>query len=376
MNTSLESYAKRLLPKDSYEKFIDSRKGKEDYGDHFIQAPMGPLREAQIHARSLLKPGRASLKRPPPEVTPSVQKPKKQKVDSNPLGSLVKAIATSESLGSPSRIIQQSDTLPASVPTSTPSPLKNLFTIESCRELVVSGYRKKGTNFKFGVGLLQNFGIAIQLLRVVHKNYEAILVSDSNEPKQWLYPCSSKVDDCEGVGYQLLSKKLNSGSNPLCPCCHIKERNKKQSERRQQHRSSDRLPRYTSLTQEQRQEQAKLLKLQLRRKDQAIKRLKQRLQKTSPEITIKNMNEAVERMQQAFKFIEKNEKDATKIIIDALLELKTNNSIQMDKQEEMEQYADFLVSEIKNTCHSWTGNKNQIRFHPIIANIAMNLYCG
>ena len=42
----------------------------------------------------------------------------------------------------------------------------------------------------------------------------------------------------------------------------------------------------------------------------------------------------------------------------------------------MEQYAEFLVSEIKNTCHSWTGNKNQIRFHPIIANVAMNLYCG
>ena len=57
-------------------------------------------------------------------------------------------------------------------------------------------------------------------------------------------------------------------------------------------------------------------------------------------------------------------------------ELHSEHRISMETKADQEEYADFIASDTKNACDKFGGKLNQIRFHPIMANLAMNMYIG
>jgi hypothetical protein len=46
------------------------------------------------------------------------------------------------------------------------------------------------------------------------------------------------------------------------------------------------------------------------------------------------------------------------------------------KEKEKDRYAEFIVSDIINSCHTFKGEAQLVRFHPIMANMAMNMFIG
>ena len=69
--------------------------------------------------------------------------------------------------------------------------------------------------------------------------------------------------------------------------------------------------------------------------------------------------------------------NATATILRAMMEeLHGENRISIDAKADREEYVDFIALDIMNACNKFGGRLNQIRFHPIMANLAMNMYIG
>jgi hypothetical protein len=109
---------------------------------------------------------------------------------------------------------------------------------------------------------------------------------------------------------------------------------------------------------------------------QSNKRLRQCLERKSVAVIIKNELDAVILVKKAYGYIAKKKLGASKMILEAVIDLETSNRIPPEQQEDRDQYVLFILSDIQNACTSFTGNKNQMKFHPLMANFAMNLYMG
>jgi hypothetical protein len=91
---------------------------------------------------------------------------------------------------------------------------------------------------------------------------------------------------------------------------------------------------------------------------------------------IQSISDAVVAVKTAYTFLSKHKEDATKLIVESILEMESSHRIQPFKQKARKRYADVIVSDITNACHMFNGEKHKIRIHPIMANFAMNLYNG
>jgi hypothetical protein len=116
--------------------------------------------------------------------------------------------------------------------------------------------------------------------------------------------------------------------------------------------------------------------IQLKRRLQANKRLKEHLEGRSPTVTLKNVPEACDVLKEVFSFISSKREDATQVILNAIIDFEVGDGLLKDLKEDRKRYADFIVSDIHNACKKFTGATNEIRFHPIMANLAANLYIG
>jgi hypothetical protein len=123
-----------------------------------------------------------------------------------------------------------------------------------------------------------------------------------------------------------------------------------------------------------------LLQCPQRNLKQHTRKTKSRLQepcnRTSASINALNASDAVILVKKAYEYFAKKKLDAWKMILEAVIDLETSNRIPPEQQEDRDQYVSFILSDIQNACKSFTGNKNQMKFHPLMANFAMNLYMG
>jgi hypothetical protein len=107
-----------------------------------------------------------------------------------------------------------------------------------------------------------------------------------------------------------------------------------------------------------------------------FRRLREYLEKKSPAIEFKNEGEAIKVVQDVFQYLSslKNVDAMRTLLCTAMEQLHNKDRISIETQVEREEYADFIASDIKNACNRFAGKSNLIRFHPIMANLAMNLY--
>jgi len=107
----------------------------------------------------------------------------------------------------------------------------------------------------------------------------------------------------------------------------------------------------------------------------AVVRLKQRIKKCQLK-DIQSISDAVIAVKRAYKFLSEHKAKATNVIVEAIIDMETSKKILPWKQRDRKRYADVIVSDIANACHTFNGEKHKIRIHPIMANFAMNLYNG
>ena len=146
-------------------------------------------------------------------------------------------------------------------------------------------------------------------------------------------------------------------------------------ERKQRSISKTRQSPVNAMDDEEKTRAIKGNQVKLKRCRQSIKRLQERLQQT-PSVTINSVTDAVNAVKKAYSYIASKKEEAMKLIIDAVIDMETSNRIPKERQDDRDRYAEFIVSDIVNACKTFTGNNKQIRFHPIMANLAMNLYMG
>jgi len=109
---------------------------------------------------------------------------------------------------------------------------------------------------------------------------------------------------------------------------------------------------------------------------QANKRLRDQLQRKSKLVTIENVTEASSLIATVYTFLKTKKVDATKVLLDAVIDMETSKRIGVEDQKRRTEYVEFIASEISNTCKCFNGKTSQIRFHPVMLNLAMNLYMG
>jgi len=120
----------------------------------------------------------------------------------------------------------------------------------------------------------------------------------------------------------------------------------------------------------------KTKQVKVKRIKQANTRLREQLEKKSKLITLENVSDASAMIMKVFQFLKSKKLEATKVILDAVINMETSNRIPVEDENRRTEYVDFIASEILNTCKLFTGKNSQIRFHPVMINLAMNLYMG
>ena len=299
-------------------------------------------------------------KRPCPSelVTPSVQRSsvRPRVTDSNKLFSL--------------DAIHNANNVPASpvqLETAAPSPLRNIATKEQCQETIRLGFHRKTANFL----------LALKALRILHHGSADPISVDNDNKKLWLYPCTSTNEEC--IGFLERTRKIALGTPQLCDMCFAQYRkeykNDNKKDNNDQSGSNRRMSPVTTMKPTEIKIAYKTLQVKNKRAGQSIKRLKEQLKKCRM-VPIKNVTDAVSAVKDAYTFLSSNKSKASKIIVDAIMDMEIGNRIPAWKQAERGRYADFIVSDIVNACHMFRGEKHKIRIHPIMANFAMNLYMG
>ena len=259
--------------------------------------------------------------------------------------------------------------LPAIAPISLfeqqqPSPLKHFTTVECCIENIVAGFPSRS----------RNFSTSLRAYRFIHKQSDPIKVEYG-----WVYPCMSPTCASGDDGYFHQTAKLRNDRLQICEMCYAEQRKTSKNESKHKTRLPNltRTPPITSMNQEQTVEAYKTNQVKLKRVRQSNNRLRQRLQQKGDKVTIHKVSDALLLVKKAYQYIVDKKEDAMKMIIDAVMDMETSGRIPKERQADRERYAEFIVSDITNSCQSFTGNNTQVRFHPIMANLArMNLYMG
>ena len=359
----LDGLAQRILPAVALEKFEKSRPQQFQKLHHFVQAPVGPLNEAKLYLSSLLKASLSKRKDPPllsSTVTPSpAPATKKRKVKDNvkdPLHFIDALVASNPPENDPTSPLRNATT------EDEQSPLKNVVLVDECRDNIVAGFASKS----------RNFYASLRAYRVYHEQYhEPIQIDDG-----WLYACTDAK--CKSEGFLFLKHKLRIDYPQLCSGCltNHKQANRKEYARKQRSSTKTRLSPITAMNNEEKTNALKTLQLKMKRCTQSNKRLRERLSRKSPVVTINSVSDAVAMVKKAYEYISKRKLEASRMIVDAIIDMETSDRIPMEQQKDRDRYAEFIVSDIMNACKSFTGNSTQIRFHPIMANLAMLLYMG
>jgi hypothetical protein len=295
----------------------------------------------------------------------------------------------------PLSVIHALETQPA-----PPSPENFCWSVAQCHDEIVNRFERKGTNF---LG-------AIKVLRRIHDNFDPIRLhndskdmmimreeeeddnpdDDDDAPDDdgddqhgggrskapWLYPCRGDSTNC---GSYVVLRRRAKAEFAYCSVCltnsHRAQRNK--TKRQQRSLSSNRQSPVNSLDKTQLQVALSAKTKALKIKTQANERLKKHLEARSPSITLKTVPEACDVLKKGFTCISSNRKDAVQLILNAIIDFEVGDGLMEDLQEDHRQrYAEFIVSDIRNACKKFVGATNEIRFHPIMANLATNLYIG
>ena len=99
--------------------------------------------------------------------------------------------------------------------------------------------------------------------------------------------------------------------------------------------------------------------IQVKRGNQAKKRLQRQLLSKSKKVTINKLTDAVSLIRLVYEFLSKQKMEATKIIVDAVIDMESSNRIPPEQEEERRQYIDFIVSDMINACKSFTGTRTR-----------------
>jgi hypothetical protein len=357
----LDGLAQRILPTAALQKFQLSRPQQVKKLHYYVQAPVGPLNEAKLYLSSLLKASLSKRKDPPPPsllsstVTPSpATKKRKIKDDGKDPFHFIDALVASNPENNP--------TSPVRNATTAESPLKNIVDVDECRDNIVAGFASKS----------RNFFASLRAYRVYHEKYhEPIQINDA-----WLYACTA--EKCKSEGFLYLKHRLRIDYPQLCSGClkNHKQGNRKEYARNQRSSTKTRLSPITAMTDDDKTKALKTLQRNMKRCTQSNKRLRERLCRKSPVVTINSVSDGMAMVKKVYKYISKRKLEASKMIVDAIIDMETLDRIPIERQKDRDRYAEFIVSDIMNACKTFTGNSTQIRFHPIMANLAMLLYMG
>ena len=337
----LEGFARRILPPVALQLFIASMNEKTQDPDYFVQAPVGSLHDAKLHLSGLLlgSAGKASLNRKPSPIVFSSKKRPRPPAKVTP--SSVKKFRHGPSEVDPLYFIDAiaSSTMQNTVPSTplhqgsdhdTESPFKPIETVDHCRKNIIAGFTRKS----------RNFSTSLRAYRDFHHQQDPIEVVENG----WLYPCKRGFA-CASEGFLYRENRQLRNDHPqLCPGCldnHQKtQRNK--NDRVQRSTTKTRQSPVNAMDDDEKTKAYKGNQKKLKRCTQSIKRLREQLRKT-PSVTIVNVTDALKMVKKAYAYIASKKEEATKMILDAVIEMETANQIPTDRQEDRDRYAEFIV---------------------------------
>ncbi len=220
------------------------------------------------------------------------------------------------------------------------SPPRNIATVEQCQETIKRGYHRKSANFS----------LALRALRILHHRLpnakDPILVQDNNKGKVWIFPCTSKDEDC--IAFKEEHRKQSFGERPptlrlgtaLCPSCSQKARqaykneNKKVSSNKRKQTDAPRLSPATTMDESGLHSTIKTLQARSKVRRRAVVRLKQRIKKCQLK-DIQSISDAVIAVKRAYKFLSEHKAKATNVIVEAIIDMETSKKILPWKQREI-----------------------------------------
>ena len=372
----LENLGKRILSATAFQQF--QSKKQQDLEDHYVQAPVGVIDEAKLFlATSSNSPSKLSINRGPPptklpskrkrlsptqRVTPSTSKKAKQTINQQNSVHFVDAIVRRNvSTTSPTR------TITTDVPgDSVPSPIKDITFINTCRDNIRMGFAQRSFNFNN----------SLRAYRLHHSQTDPIQIDDSVN-NGWLYPCTE--GNCKSEGFVFVpNRKIRKDRPQLCQGCLLPKRKDARNDNDRKRRANfiSRISPITSMNDDEKNQAYRTKQVKVHRFKQANKRLREQLERKSTLMTLENVTDASSMIMNVYEFLKSKKLEATKVILDAVIDMQTSKRIPVEDEKRRSEYVDFIASEISNTCKLFTGKNSQIRFHPVMINLAMNLYMG
>ena len=123
----------------------------------------------------------------------------------------------------------------------------------------------------------------------------------------------------------------------------------------------------------------KLLQLRLRKEKQTNIRLRDKLERKKGDqtVVITNVEHATSVLKTVYAFLASRKEQVTKIVLETVMQMETSSVIMAEEEKgDRSRYVDFIVSDILNACKAFTGKRTQLRFHPIMMNLATNIAQG
>ena len=244
---SLHGYAKRILPESAVAMYQQAMmKSSKCPEHHYVQAPVGPIQDARVYLAALssrLAPGgKQSVERQVVSATPSSTRKRKAQpaavtLSCNATDSLqpelhqqqnhqmhfIDALVNNpHSCSSPQRLVTIQE----------PSPVKNIATIDQCRDNIVLGFEAR----------TPNFALSLRAYAYFHHQRDPIQLANTS----LLYPCNT--DNCPFNGFLTLTKKLRSDHPQLCcECLELHQKHNRNANERNK-RSLDGITRMPPVT--------------------------------------------------------------------------------------------------------------------------------
>ena len=366
----LGKLAKRILRRNAALLHFQRTKTEEQLDEnYYVQAPVEVLHEAKLLLAALSTfPSKLSINRrqllpPPPtlpkrkrlacEVTESSKKTKLVHNQHDPL-QFIDSIVTN-TVRSPSRAARPPGELLS-------SPIRDITFIESCRANIQLGFHRKSFNFYN----------SLKAYRQHHSQTEPVKIEDG-----WLYPCTN--GNCTSNGFLYIpKKKVRSDQKQLCSVCNsmTKKVSRNDNDRKKRSATITRISPITAMKDEEKAHEYKSKQVQVQRLKESNNRLREQLQRKSKIVTLRNVCEASSLIKTVHEFLVSKKVDAIKVLLDAVIDMETSTRIKGEDEQQRREYVDFIASDILNTCKSFDGKTSQIRFHPVMINLAMNLYMG
>jgi len=327
----IDRYARRILSGSSlamYEQAMTkSRKNPQLH--HYVQAPVGTIQDARVYLAALsrqLAPGgeRRSIERhvcltpsstrkrkePPAAVTLSCHTTTSNQQNQNHSMHFIDALVNNpHSCSSPQQLVTAPE----------PSPVKNIATIDHCRDNIQQGFQAR----------TPNFALSLRAYAYFHHQRDPVQLNATS----LLYPCNT--DNCPFNGFLHLTKRLRSDHPQLCHGCLESYQKHTRNANERSKRSSEGLSRMAPVTAMTDDEKTKAIAyriVQVKRGNQAKKRLQQQLQSKSKKVTINKLTDAVSLIRLVYEFLSKHKLEATKIIVDAVMDMESSNRIPPEQE--------------------------------------------